>query len=202
MLWNNLPVQKYCTGVVPYCYYLLRSYCIVTIIRNIRVFSIAIKNTTRQRVTKHDTLFTKEVYLITIAAVRTYCIDTIGISCRCYRTGRTPLYELTALTTNLNYVCLTVTLTKINKQERIRHQWFTCNWVQLTEHFHIVKQSTTLNCKFDTVSHLISCELTTKCQLLTRTCNKLSIDELEACCLLTKNTVEFSNRLCLLSSLN
>ena len=27
-------------------------------------------------------------------------------------------------------------------QECVRHQWFTCQWVKLTEHFHVIKHST------------------------------------------------------------
>lgn len=173
------------------------NYCI-KIVRNVCILSIAVQNTTRQRITQHYTLFTEEVYLITITRVRPQRIDAITVTARDYRTTSTPLNELTAATTNFNYVRLTITLAEIYKQERVRHQRFTCNRVQLTEHLHIVKHCTTLNGKFDTVCHLIRCKLTTKGQLLTRACYEFRINQSKACSLLTKNAVKFTNRLCLI----
>lgn len=174
---------------------LLRGNYCVKIVRNVCILSVAVQNTTRQRITQHYTLFTEEVHLITITRVRPQRVDAITVTTRDYRTTSTPLNELTATTTNLNYVCLTITLAEIYKQERVRHQRFTCNRVQLTEHFHVVKHCTTLNGEFNTVCHLIRCKLTTKGQLLTRTCYEFRINERKTCSLLTKNTIKFSYRL-------
>lgn len=173
------------------------NYCI-KIVRNVGILSIAVQNTARQRITQHNTLFTEEVYLITITRVRPQRINAVTVTARDYRTTSTPLNELTTTTTNLNYVCLTITLAEIYKQERVRHQRFTCNRVQLTEHLHIVKHCTTLNSEFNTVRHLIRCKLTTEGQLLTRACYEFSVDQSKACSLLTKNTIKFTNRLCLI----
>lgn len=179
------------------CKSLRSNYCI-EIVRNVCILSIAVQNTARQRVTQHYTLFTEEVYLITITRVRPQRVDAVSITTRDYRTTSTPLNELTTTATNLNYVCLTITLAEIYKQERVRHQRFTCNRVQLTEHLHIVKHCTALNSKFNTVRHLIRCKLTTKCQFLTRACYELRVNQSKACSLLTKNTIKFTNRLCLI----
>ena len=167
----------------------------VEIVCKVWILSIAIQDTTRQRVTQHYALLTKEVYLITITAVRPKRVDAITITTRDYRTTSTPLNELTTTTTYLNDISLTVTLTEINEQERIWHQRFTCNRVKCTEHLHVIEQCTAFNRQLDTVSHLIRCKLTAKSQLLTRASDELRIDECEACSFLTKYTVKFSCRL-------
>ena len=98
---------------------LLRSNYCIKIVRNVCILSVAVQNTARQRVTQHYTLFTEEVYLITITRVRPQRIDAITVTTRDYRTTSTPLNELTTTATYLNDISLTVTLTKINEQERI-----------------------------------------------------------------------------------
>ena len=65
--------------------------------------------------------------------------------------------------------------------------------MKLTEHFHVIKHSTTLNCQLNTISHSVSCELTTQLQVLTRTCNEVCINHIEASCLLLQDTVELTN---------
>lgn len=178
-----------------YFYIRLRANHTAKIVLDFSVLCITVQNTARQWITQHDTHFTKEVNLVTIAAVRTQRVDAVSVAVRCYRTTSEPLYKFTTLTTYLNHVSLTITLAKINEEECIRHQWFTCKWVKLTEEFHIVKESATFNCQLDTVGHLVSSELTTESQLLTRTSDKLSIDKVEASCLLLQDTVKFTNRL-------
>lgn len=177
-----------------YCF--LRTLFDATVIRVLRILSIAIQDTARQRVTEHNTLLTEEVNLITIAAVRTKRVDAVGITTRNYRTTGAPLYELTTLATNLNDVRLTITVAKINKQERIRHQRFTSQRVQLTEQLHVIKHCTTLERELNTVGHLVGCELTTKNKILTRTSYKVRINHIERSNLLLQNTIELSNRLC------
>ena len=177
-----------------YCF--LRTLFDATVVRVLRILSIAIQDTARQRVTEHDTLLTEEVNLITITAIRTKRIDAVSIATRNYRTTSTPLYELTTLTANLNDVRLAIAVTKINKQERVRHQRFTRERVQLTEQLHVIEHSTTLERKLNTVSHLVGCELTTKNEILTRTSYKVRINHIERSNLLLQNTIELSNRLC------
>jgi hypothetical protein len=87
----------------------LRTYSNTAVVRNLSILSIAVQDTARQRVTQHDTLLTEEVNLVTITAVRTQSVDAVTVTTRNYRTTSCPLYELTTLTTNLNYISLTVT---------------------------------------------------------------------------------------------
>lgn len=129
-----------------YFYIRLRTDHTAKIVLDFSILCITVQNTARQWITQHDTHFTKEVNLVTIAAVRTQRVDAVSVAVRCYRTTSEPLYKFTTLTTYLNYVSLTITLAKINEEERIRHQWFTCQWVKLTEELHVVKESATLNC--------------------------------------------------------
>ncbi len=115
-----------------------------TAVADFCIFSVAVQDTARQWVAQHDTHLTEEVNLVTITAVRTQRSNAVCITVRGYRTTGEPLYELTTLTTYLYDVSLTVARTEVNEQECVRHQWFTCQWVQLTEQLHVVEHRTTL----------------------------------------------------------